>query len=360
MGFLYFVPSSILSNNPTRAFSPSKFGNNNPYTIRNIKLWLILNRIQFELIGNQTYEDSTKVLQWKCLKDSCGEIFSMCWGNVTQYQNCPYCSGHQVGLSNCLATLRPDLAKEWHPTLNGNLTPWDVTYKCNDKVWWQCKDNSKHEWKINIDHRTGGSRCPYCAEYFPSEEHNLLVKNPKLCEDWDYDKNDKDPEEYTPSSRKKVWWKCKECSHSWFIQINNRNNGNGCPNCAESKGEKIISEVLGKYNINYNIQYVFDDLLSDLGNKLRFDTSVFKDEEKVNLQLLIEFDGQQHFEWIKSWMPEKSFKKLQYHDILKNQYCISHNIPLIRIPYWEIDNIELILTDILIHNNMDSKFIIKE
>ena len=82
-----------------------------------------------------------------------------------------------------------------------------------------------------------------------------------------------------------------------------------------------------------------------MGNKLRFDTSVFKDEEKVNLQLLIEFDGQQHFEWIKSWMPEKSFKKLQYHDILKNQYCISHNIPLIRIPYWEIDNIELILDD---------------
>jgi hypothetical protein len=54
------------------------------------------------------------------------------------------------------------LAKEWHPTKNGDLTPDDITYGSGKKVWWLCK--SKHEYQAVVYNRTGNnSGCPYCA-----------------------------------------------------------------------------------------------------------------------------------------------------------------------------------------------------
>jgi len=295
------------------------------------------------------------------MEKDCGEIFGMSWGNATTGNGCGFCHGLQVGLSNCLATKNPELTKEWHPILNGDLTPFDVTESSNQKVWWQCKDNPKHEWEAIIASRNGGSRCLYCIGKLPSEDYNLLVCNPKLCEEWNYERNKKNPEEYCPGSGKSVWWKCKECGNEWDIKINSRSNRtSGCPECGGSTGEKIIREFSSNNNLFYDIQYSFNDLLGVGGGLLRYDGSLFWDRERTKLRMLIEFDGKQHYEWTKWMMTEEGFKQLQTHDKLKNQYCISHNIPLIRIPYWEIDNIELILTDILIHNNMDSKFIIKE
>ena len=58
---------------------------------------------------------------------------------------------------------------------------------------------------------------------------------------------------------------------------------------------------------------------------------------------LIEFDGKQHFELgTRGWYSDETdFLKAKQRDIEKNQYALKHNIPLIRIPYWERDNITL-------------------
>ena len=66
---------------------------------------------------------------------------------------------------------------------------------------------------------------------------------------------------------------------------------------------------------------------------------------------IIEFDGEQHFKEVK-WGKEK-LAITQKSDQIKNEYALSHNIPLIRIPYWELNHIslELLLSD---------KFLIKE
>ncbi len=61
-----------------------------------------------------------------------------------------------------LHKLCPDLAKEWHPTNNGNLTPKDVTAGSSKKVWWICSKNKNHEWKVIIKNRNKGIDCPYC------------------------------------------------------------------------------------------------------------------------------------------------------------------------------------------------------
>ncbi len=78
--------------------------------------------------------------------------------------DCPYCAGRKVLKGfNDLATVSPRLAAQWHPTLNGVLTPEMVTAGSHRKVWWQCAEG--HVWKAVIYSRTGGrkSGCPVCA-----------------------------------------------------------------------------------------------------------------------------------------------------------------------------------------------------
>lgn len=349
-GYFYTTTSNrILSEIPDR------FNKSNKYTIQNIKLWCDLNNKPFKLLSDE-YSGNNIKLKWQCLKQDCGEVFEAIWGNISQGKGCGFCVGRQAGLSNCLATNNPELASEWHPTLNGNLTPYNVTQNSGKKVWWLCV--KCHKWKTSISHRILNG-CPYCSGRYATKETNLLIKNYQLACEWNYEKNNKRPEDYTPKSNKKVWWKCKECTHEWKTKISDRANNHGCPACNQSKGEKELERVLLQYNIFHDSQYCFENLVGLGGGVLKYDKSVFFDKNKTQLKMLIEFDGKQHYEWTKWMMTKEEFKQLQRHDKLKNQYCISHNIPLIRIPYWEIDNIEIILTDILVHNNMDSKFIVK-
>jgi len=157
MGYLFYVNlHSLLKGR----HHPRKFDTSNIYTIQNIILWCKLENKQFELLSD-IYKNNRSKLKWKCLKDVCGEVFEMNWDNIFQNRNCPFCRGMQVGLSNCLATKNPELASEWHPTKNGDLTPFDVTASCNKKVWWQCKD-CNHEWPTKIGGRNFGTGCPEC------------------------------------------------------------------------------------------------------------------------------------------------------------------------------------------------------
>lgn len=342
-GYYYTISLNKLKLNK----KPRIVDKRNPYSIKNIKLWCKLNNKSFELVS-KSYNKSDENLKWKCLNENCQEEFEIMWECIRQNIGCPYCSGVKVGLSNCLATKRPDLTKEWHPIKNNDLTPYDVTCGSNRKVWWLCSKNNKHEWKTEISSRNSKKGCPYCSGQLPSEDYNLLVINSELCKEWDYIKNKKKPEEYTPNSGQKVWWICKECEYEWEAEIRSRNNSTGCPICNESKGEKVVRKILEDKNKIFISQYIFDNLFSDLGNPLRFDFGVLDDNN--NLKCLIEFDGKQHYEWISGMMTKKEFEKLQYHDQLKNIYCQKHNIPLFRIPYWEFDNIKNILENYLLNN----------
>ena len=62
---------------------------------------------------------------------------------------------------NDLATMRPDLALDWHPIKNGDLQPSYVTCGNNKKVWWKCKNG--HEWEAVISDRARGNGCPFCS-----------------------------------------------------------------------------------------------------------------------------------------------------------------------------------------------------
>ena len=76
---------------------------------------------------------------------------------------CPFCAGRRVLLGfNDLSTTRPDLAAEWHPRKNGDLSPAAVSAWSNKKAWWACAQG--HEWRARVSDRvrSEGLSCPAC------------------------------------------------------------------------------------------------------------------------------------------------------------------------------------------------------
>lgn len=93
-------------------------------------------------------------------------------------------------------------------------------------------------------------------------------------------------------------------------------------------------KILDKYKINYIYQCKFEDC-KDI-KCLPFDFYL------TDYDSCIEFDGQQHFDPI---FGEEAFKRTQKHDNYKNEYCKNNNIDLLRIPYWDGNNMENIICD---------------
>ncbi len=94
---------------------------------------------------------------------------------------CPYCSGKKVLAGfNDLATLEPEIAAQWHPTLNGTLTPEMVTLGSNKRVWWQCSEG--HVWQALVFSRAGSQKCgcPVCAGTISKRR---LRRSRRLAED---------------------------------------------------------------------------------------------------------------------------------------------------------------------------------
>ena len=93
---------------------------------------------------------------------------------------CPYCGNKKVLAGfNDLASIEPEIAAEWHPTLNGALTPEMVTAGSNRKVWWICPDG--HVWRTAISNRTNAKKrtgCPVCAGNV-SQKHRHLYLPPQ-------------------------------------------------------------------------------------------------------------------------------------------------------------------------------------
>jgi hypothetical protein len=153
-------------------------------------------------------------------------------------RGCPACVNQVVvpGL-NDLATTNPDLAAEWHPTLNGERTPTDVFAGSNSKVTWVCAPYN-HVWIAGLAARSvKGTGCPICTGRKVLEGFNdLVTTNPELIPEWHPTLNgDLAPSEVMAGSRKHVWWSCSEHGHEWRAIVSSRAQaGTGCPTCAPS------------------------------------------------------------------------------------------------------------------------------
>ena len=89
----------------------------------------------------------------------------------------------------------------------------------------------KGEVPFSIDSKK--DRYEIWSQYISLEkEHSFARKYPNIASEWHPTKNGVlSPEMVSPSSAKKVWWKCSK-GHEWQALISNRAKGKGCPYCS--------------------------------------------------------------------------------------------------------------------------------
>ena len=88
-----------------------------------------------------------------------------------------------------LADVNPELAKQWHPTKNGDLMPHYVRAGSTIKAWWKCPEGDDHEWDAVIADRHKGIGCAICSNYKVVKSNSLATLNPELANKWHPTKN---------------------------------------------------------------------------------------------------------------------------------------------------------------------------
>jgi len=128
----------------------------------------------------------------------------------------------------------PKLVAQWHPTLNGTLTPADVSAGSGKRITWRCKKGPDHVWPATADKRTSGQGCPFCAGRQASVTNSLQARFPGLALQWHPTRNGSlTPSQVVAGSSKKVWWFCPHGpDHVYDASLDKRTRGRGCPFCA--------------------------------------------------------------------------------------------------------------------------------
>ena len=202
----------------------------------------------------------------------------------------------------------PDIARQWHPTKNGDITPDCVTPKSSEKYWWL--GPCGHEWQTRVSVRTTNHGCPYCAgkKVLPGF-NDLSSVNPKIADEWHPTRNgDLKPTMVTQNSNKKVWWLGK-CGHEWQTTIDRRKRGDGCPICAKEAQTSFPEQAL-----YYYVKKYYDDAVNSDYTAIGAELDIYIPSKRI----AIEYDGLK-------WHKNSSFEKE------KNDLCRTKDIKLIRI-----------------------------
>ena len=289
-------------------------------TIEEIKP--LIEKKGFTLISKVYVNNSTK-LDMICSK---GHKCQISWGNFNKGRRCSKCSK--------IRKLTLDEVKSL-AKLENYMILSEKYNKANDDLEWLCPLG--HDFIMSWGHFQNGERCTYCAK---KSYHTLDIFAILKDKGYMLDKH------YKLNNRSFIEYHCEK-NHTIeeplsFLLGKIKNGTTLCPICRKPrfKGEEKIEEILIKKGVYFIKQKKFDGCIYN--GDLRFDFYI------PCLNLAIEYDGRQHFEPVDIFGGEEGFKITKERDSIKNNYCEENNITLLRIPYWDFDNIEDILDKNLI------------
>ena len=270
---------------------------------------------------SEIYIGGKKKLLWRCKN---GHEWLAIPDNIKKGRWCSACS-HRKQLT--IEEMR-EIAKEH----GGECLSDNYINNCT-KLLWKCKNG--HEWLAAPNGIKLGNWCPICSKHalLTIEEMREIAKERDgECLSNKYINNNT-----------LLLWKCNK-GHEWLAKPIKIKVGHWCPICHQSKGEKIINDYLKLNNIFFEREKKFKDCK---GKRCVLPFDFYLPEYNI----LIEYDGKQHFEPVRFHSTlfekvEKSFNDLKRNDKIKDDYCKTKGIILIRIPYTE-KNIELFLKNLL-------------
>lgn len=114
--------------------------------------------------------------------------------------------------------------------------------------------------------------------------------------------------------------------------------------CARmSKGEKLVKHILDAFNVCYKMEQSFPDC--KYRYRLKFDFAIYENDF---IKCVLEYDGEQHYRPSNFFGGEKFYRETKIRDAIKDKYCKDHNIPLIRLPYFLLeDELKKIIINII-------------
>lgn len=201
--------------------------------------------------------------------------------------------------------------------------------KVSGDLFLRCTEG--HVYKTSLHNFNKGRRCPYCAwnhKKTPEEIKHILDKVEQGA--------------YVLASEylgynKKLYIKHLECGHIWSTTLQNFERNNvGCFKCNNmTKGEKAVKDLLELKGLSYIFQFSFTD------SRKKYDFAVI-DAEGLPV-LLIEYDGVQHFKPVEYFGGSKTFERNRLSDQEKEAMAATHKVPLLRVPYWKLDDVGSVL-----------------
>ena len=278
-----------------------------------------------------TYVNNRTKIKVKCKID--GYEWETIPVSLLRCSGCPKCGGK-------MKKTHEEFIKELQQ-INPDIEILGTYVNNNTKIKCKCKIDG-YIWETRPSDLLKGHGCSECKKRKLTEQ--LTKTHEQFIHELHQVNKDIEVLGTYENAKTKIKCRCKICGNEWEARPNDLLNGVGCPKCNISKGEKRVAQYLDNLDINYiyNTGY-FNDLVSVNGRLLRPDFII------PGLKIWIEFDGQQHFAPTdftghKSEQEvQEQFKQVQQNDQIKNQYAKDHNWTLIRIPYWDYDNIEQIL-----------------
>lgn len=148
---------------------------------------------------------------------------------------CPFCTGKRIHPDNCLATLFPNISKEWHYFRNNNLTPYDVRPQSNKIVWWVCENGHEHQKSIQKKYSS-----PQCRECL-----SISYLYPVMALEWNTELNGHlTPNNTSYGSEKLIWWRCG-IGHEWYESPNKRTGKEAKGSFKKCRECYLIDKVIG-------------------------------------------------------------------------------------------------------------------
>ena len=313
-------PSNHLNGRGCHKCGGSKQSNTNEFISKSSKLH-----------GSKFDYSYVKYINWKTevtIKcNICKNIFKQIPNCHLNGNGCPICANKNKTTETFVISAKKLHHKKFdysYVVYIGNKNK--IKIKCNtcNFVFVQTPDNHLH-----------GNGCPKCAGRHKTT--NEFISSAIKIHGYRFNYS---PTKYV-DSKTKILIECNECKFNFTQLPHDHLNGNGCPKCKSSKGELEIIKFLKNNNISYSHQHKFDTLVGIGNYPLKYDFYI------QSKNILIEFDGEQHFNsrfFKNKNIPIYKFDRLKEHDIRKNKYAMDNDITLIRIPYYDIKKISDILS----------------
>lgn len=292
----------------------------NPLTLSEYKEKMKkLHGTKYTILGKKCCGVKSKV---KIRHEYCGYEWSPKAGDIlNKHTECPVCSRN---------SFTPKSYRKYVLIISGwsivvvdnyvdNKTP--LTYKC-----------LKHNYyftRTPTSFRRSKYRCKLCKY-----EHNSMVQRKSEKQfrhelQIAHNNNIISVERYV-NTHTKITLKCLKCSNYWRAEPNSVLRLSGCPYCKESHGEKVIAKLLRSKNIKYVTPKIFKDCV--------YKRPLHYDFYLSDNNILIEYDGLQHFKSIDFFGGDKALANQKVKDAIKNKYARNNGYTLIRIPFKNSDN----------------------